>query len=1718
MKHSCSLRGVSFADAAGALILFFAGGHSALLPRGGILCLRRLLRVVLVVTMAGSSASAQVYEKVFSFTDASEATFASASGLTLGSDGNYYGTSGSGGSYGLGAIYKVTPAGVASTLVSFNGTDGASPTPGLVQYSDGSFYGTTTGGGANNAGTIFKVTPGGALTVVYSLGSGTSTNSINSVSGLVLGNDNNFYGVTEYGGSNFYSVTPSGVFTPLGNVGFEPVAALTKGTDGNFYGTTYGNTVFEVTPAGAVTTLHTFNGSDGANLYGSVVQGNDGFFYGVTRNGGSSGDGTIFKVDAQGNFVSLVNFTGANGAHPYGKLALGIDGNFYGVTFNGGTSMALDPLGFGYGTVFKVTPSGVLTTLVNFDGTNGGKPVIGLTPSLDGNFVGTTQFGTTYANGSGTLFEITPAGVLTTLASFPESAGTNPGGGVVQGGDGNFYGTTSYGPGNDGTIFKITPSGSLTTLASFAFPSEGAYPGQLTLGHDGNFYGPTVAGGSSYVDNGFSGYGTFFEMTPGGTLSTLVNLNGSAGSNFQAGNNNKTRAALIQDGQGNFYGMTEYGGSFGYGNIFEITTAGAMTTLVSFDNASLGGYPQGSLVLAKDGNFYGTTSSGGTSGDGTIFQMTSSGTLTTLVNFSGTNGSAPVAGLIQASDDALYGTTSSGGTSGDGTLFKVTTTGSLTTLVNFNGTNGSAPSAALLLASDGNFYGTTSTGGAGIYGTIFQMTPAGGLTTLYDFANDPADSNPQAPLVQATDGNLYGTTYGQNGLSNMGVGDGAIYRIIFPGTPNVYPYAPSEIGTNSAVFTLQANARNSATTVTLEYGTASNSLGNSVPIATSLTGNQTTLMGATLTGLTPGTTYYYQIVATNSSGTTTTPVASFSTYEAPTAVTSATTNVLPTSVQLNGTVNAVNYSTSVVFQYGTDPYFSAALTTSVVATPGTITGNTDTLVNAAVAGLAQGTTYYYRVSATSVGGTTFSGVGTFTTPTNPAVTATAASFVGSQSALLNGTVTAMGAPTTVTFVYGTVDGSGNFTPEGTVGATPGTVSGSAPVAVSASISSTVSVPLAQGGTYYYEVVATGAGLTSTSALVPFNLSILSDTSLRRFPGAPPAAQGGVQVNLTPAATSTFTPGWRLQGEQLWRASGAPVQDLVAGDYTIEYRPAPGYLQPPPELISVTSGNTTTLNREYYATSGGPVGGLQIVLAPAGISGAQWRFLGQDNTQWKASGVSVTGLSPGNYLVECKPVMGQTTPPPSSVTVTSGITTTINLTYFTASPAQGAQPAALTFGQITNSNTPTLPYAFVGQIRSDVGSATGFVVEDRVVATAGHVVFDDGTFSYVTGLQWLFQREAGTYEPVPQVPRGFYVFDGYAAQREAENTPGVSSPASQNLDVAALYFLAEAGGGGASGYLASDAFTNEFLLPLNQSTPTVTLVGYPVDGIAANQQGQMFATPATTATFTQDFDSNGNPYQVYTTSSLSSAGGNSGGPLCVLNTDGNYYPAAIYLGGSAQTVVRSIDSTVIDLFTRAETSGNGGANHTGGGITQVSTTILADSLLISGVTVNFASGSPTGAGWSLAPTDPPLVGGTTLDSLTPGNYTIYAAPVPGYVTPAPLAVALTGGQVNSYLVTYTDLFGGTATGTANLNFSPWFGYYSNSAYPLVYEYNLGYEYVFAAGSGVYLYDYASGHFWYTQSTYFPFIYDFSLRTYLYYYNNNTPHRHFYNYATGVVISM
>jgi uncharacterized repeat protein (TIGR03803 family) len=364
-------------------------------------------------------------------------------------------------------------------------------------------------------------------------------------------------------------------------------------------------------------------------------------------------------------FTSLVSFDWTNGAWPYGRLVQGTDGNFYGITYYGGVFCPPN----GCGTVFKMTPARMLTTLHSFDGTDGKGPAAGLIQATDGNFYGTT--GTGGAVGYGTVFRITAAGALTTLYSFCSQPncidGVGPSGELVQGTDGNLYGTTLDGGAHGyGTVFKITAAGRLTTLYSFCTQAgciDGENPSSaLAEGTDGNFYGTTFYGGAPVCFGGTQSCGTVFRISPAGTLSTLHSFNFNEGAYPDAG--------LVQATDGNFYGTTFGGGTYFEGAAFKITPGGALTTLHSFDGTD-GANPIGGLVQATDGNFYATTYAGGAYSDGTVFKITPTGTLTTLHSFDYSDGTQPFGGLVQATDGNFYGMTRSGGAYDEGTAFRL---------------------------------------------------------------------------------------------------------------------------------------------------------------------------------------------------------------------------------------------------------------------------------------------------------------------------------------------------------------------------------------------------------------------------------------------------------------------------------------------------------------------------------------------------------------------------------------------------------------------------------------------------------------------------------------------------------------------------------------------------------------------------------------------------------------------------------------------------------------------------------------------------------------------------------------------------------------------------------------------------------------------------------------------------------------------------------------
>jgi uncharacterized repeat protein (TIGR03803 family) len=392
----------------------------------------------------------------------------------------------------------------------------------------------------------------------------------------------------------------------------------------------------------------------------------------------------------------------------------------------GFTKMAIALFLFSVATVM-IAPAQTFTPLLNFDSTNGAYPFhTSLLQGLDGNLYGTASSGGAdpspcrFAPGCGTLIQITPGGTLTGLFKFNSTDGEFPYAGLLQAPNGHLYGTANSGGANGGgTVFEITPRGALATLYSFCAQASCA--------------------------DGLSPEATLLQATNG------------------------------------IYGTTSNGGARGSGTIFAITPTGTLTTLHSFSGPDGSNPSFGALVQGTDGKFYGTTSSGGSSGFGVVFKMSSAGKLSLLHSFVGSDGEFPN-GLVQATDGNFYGTTSSGGATGGGTFFSITPAGTLTTLYSFCPLgnpcpDGGSPGDGVVQATDGNFYGTTPSGGANGSGTIFSITPGGALTTLYSFAT--ADARPYTVLLQATDGNFYGTTE-QGGLLTCGginAGCGTVFSL-----------------------------------------------------------------------------------------------------------------------------------------------------------------------------------------------------------------------------------------------------------------------------------------------------------------------------------------------------------------------------------------------------------------------------------------------------------------------------------------------------------------------------------------------------------------------------------------------------------------------------------------------------------------------------------------------------------------------------------------------------------------------------------------------------------------------------------------------------------------------------------------------------------------------------------------------------------------------------
>jgi uncharacterized repeat protein (TIGR03803 family) len=739
-------------------------------------------------------------------------------GLIADAAGDLFGTALHGGASGDGTVFELakTSSGYAAltVLASFNGTSGAYPLGGLIADAAGDLFGTTTNGGAYSDGTVFelaKTSSGYAAPTV--LASFNGTNGAAPSGALIADTAGDLFGTTEFGGvygdGTVFELTKTNAGYAASTVlvsfngfnGATPDAGLIADAAGDLFGTTQGGgaggfgTVFELakTSSGyaAPTVLASFNGTNGANPTAGLIADAAGDLFGTTYTGGASDDGTVFELTkTYAGYAAptvLASFKGTNGLNPFGGLIADAAGDLFGTTESGEG---------GYGTVFEITQSGFQTvaapiiTLVTETpstgdlgiGRIGSEVVITLTTSEP--LIATGGFGTTLslndggiatydaANSTASSFvfdytveagQYTPS-LAVTAVNLNGVTATDAAGTPVNT---SLAGLTQVGPQIDTIVPTIvsvieTPAtgdlgiGSkiaITLTTNKPLIASGGFGTTLSLNDGGTAtYDAAKSTASSFVFDYTVEAG---QYTPSLAV-TAVNLNGVTATDAFGHPVNTSLAGLTQAGP----------------QIDTIAPTPTLVTLASFNGAN-GAYPLGGLIADAAGDFFGTTTNGGASNDGTVFELakTSSGYAppTVLASFNGANGLNPEAGLIADAAGDLFGTTYTGGASNEGTVFELTKTNSgyaaLTVLASFNGNNGGLSNGGLIVDAAGDLFGTAAKGPHD-YGTVFELaktssgyaaptvlalldggTPIGGL--LADAAGDLFGTRPGGSRLEA---------------------------------------------------------------------------------------------------------------------------------------------------------------------------------------------------------------------------------------------------------------------------------------------------------------------------------------------------------------------------------------------------------------------------------------------------------------------------------------------------------------------------------------------------------------------------------------------------------------------------------------------------------------------------------------------------------------------------------------------------------------------------------------------------------------------------------------------------------------------------------------------------------------------------------------------------------------------------------------------------------
>jgi len=842
------------------------------------LTVRITASIAVVLVLLGSTATlkAQSYDVIHAFRGPSTDPALPEASLMQASDGWLYGTSAAGGAVGDGTLFRISLAGNLEVVYSFdiNGSVGAFPLAPVIQTRDGEIHGTLGRSGCNGGGGGYGCNPPDGLAAVqrtrpsnsaalardfvlrldgtipssgirYLINSPLRTPFLQTADGSLLLPYTGFFAIVPPV-AGFIDVRKAtehlNAYMPqfIGSNGPGDLSPLIQAADGNLYLTAATGSasslgaIYKVTPTFDYVLMHEFAGGLEGAMPRSIIQAQDGNFYGVTESGGTSNNGTVFKMTAAGTVTIVHSFNGTDGRGPMSSLLQAQDGDFYGTTPAGGA--------FDDGVVYRMAADGTFTVLYSFGAGphDGALPHAGVIQASDGNLYGTTKLG---GHGVGTVFRMTPAGVVTTLAAFAgDTDGNTPDTPLTLASNGNLYGMT---PGRESsnlsTLIRVGSDRQVTVVKTMDERLLAHPAGALTEGDDGFLYG--VTSGAQYEVIRITGYGTVFRTNVQGEAAIVHEF---AGGPLDGAT---PTGSLAKAGDGSFLGLTSGGGVAGLGTVFRLTPSGDLTILHSFGLVSTDGVsPQGSLVRNTDGTFYGVTQYGGPLFGGTIFRVTLDG-VNVLHSFQSDEGSFPNS-LVNGGDGYLYGTTRYGGPDGYGVAFRISFSGALTVVHRFVDSEGGRPNGPLLLASDGYFYATTSGSSRLPGGAIVKMSRTG-IVIVQAALSGTQGETPLAGLVEGPDHALYGTT-SSGGQFEMGV----VFRLN-PAAPPVPPTSVSRAVTSTGVRLTWATV-NTATGYTIKRAERS---GEEIVIARRVQG--TTFVD---TSAVRGRRYYYVVTAENSKG------------------------------------------------------------------------------------------------------------------------------------------------------------------------------------------------------------------------------------------------------------------------------------------------------------------------------------------------------------------------------------------------------------------------------------------------------------------------------------------------------------------------------------------------------------------------------------------------------------------------------------------------------------------------------------------------------------------------------------------------------------------------------------------------------------------------------------------------------------------------------------